>query len=313
MSIRFAVDIEAVGSLAGQGTAIDRARLVDLAKVAESAGIDQLLIAERREGLDAATVASCALHATATLGVRIEQFAGVHAPEIAARRIATLDQLSEGRVAVHVGPPRDERSHAEAFAELDEYLALMKRLWLNDQPIDFEGQFHRLRSALSGAKPFNGASVPLALGGVSGTAISVAAKHADLFVLPAADVHEMRGIIERVRVAVASHRRADAARFALPVRPTADLNVWPATAGKELADAVAIPLAPDRAVPQLVEYGGIGVTDFTVLGLRSVGEISAFGRAVAARVRRILTPHDEIGSLANLTELAFVRPTRYPA
>ena len=51
---------------------------------------------------------------------------------------------------------------------------LLKRLWSNDEPIDHEGRFHRLEGAFSGPKPFRDGHAPIAVAGLSGTAIKVA-------------------------------------------------------------------------------------------------------------------------------------------
>jgi alkanesulfonate monooxygenase len=344
MQIEFTVDIS---SLEWLGVAdcegrIDRSGLVDLARAAEGAGIERLLIADRTGGKDATSLASYILHATGTLGVEVEHRAGSLAPEIAARQLATLDQLSGGRVSVRIAPPNGDAtalSHEERFALLDEYLVLLKRLWANDKPIDHEGRFHRLRSAFSGAKPFGSGSVPLVLAGASGTAVNVAARHADVFVLPAATVEETRRTIERVKAAAARHRRADAIRFALPVRPSAAACQygrahpfgqpvgWPSEekvhkiGGTEFSrhqpiEAAVVAGSPEKIALALIDYCEIGVTDFVVAGLRTVAGISAFGTAVAQLVRRALARHranpgDELRT--GLANPAFARWSHYPA
>ena len=222
MRLEFTADISDLDVLrnAGRGGRIDGAALADAAIAAEAAGIDRVLI-EDSGNQDVAALASCVLHATSVLGVSIQHDAGLVSPEIAARQIATLDQLSGGRVTVHIDPPRGDAAvgHEESLARLDEYIALLKRLWANDAPIDHEGRFHRLVGALSGPKPFRDGHVPIAFAGLSGTAIKVAARHAEIFVLPAATIDETRLTIERVRAAASCHRRAEAIRFSYPIRP----------------------------------------------------------------------------------------------
>ncbi|MDW6026249.1 LLM class flavin-dependent oxidoreductase [Mesorhizobium sp. BAC0120] len=290
MRIEFTVDIPSLGAADREGR-ISRDALAELASAAEAAGFDRLLIAEKGGAQDAATLASCVLNATSVLGLEVEHRAGSLSPEIAARQIATLDQLSSGRITVRMEPASCEApplSHEESLARLDEYVVLLKRLWSNNKPIDYEGTFHRLKAAFSGAKPFNGSSVPLALAGASGTAVKIAARHADLFVLPAATMEETRRTIERVRVAASCHRRADTIRFALPVRWSANRYAGFAEMGSTGAEAAVIPGAPEKAALTLLDYRDIGVTDFIVTGLSTARDISAFGSAVAPMVRRAL-------------------------
>ena len=317
MRIEFAVD--ATGITNRDEGLVDGGELVDLARAAEAAGIDRLFIADSAGSQDAATVASYMFHATATLGVQIEHLAGVSQPEIAARQLATLDQLSGGRVSVHVTPAGgDTLSHEESLARLDEYVMLLKRLWSNDKPIDHEGRFHRLKSAFTGAKPFAG-MMPLVLAGASGTAIQVAARHADVFLLPAASVEETGRIVERVKTAAACHRRADAIRFALPVRPLANGDTGFTGLGFAKQRSLATTLvngSPEKIALKLLSYCEIGITDFIVCGLRSTREISAFGSVVAPLVKRSLAHRgtnlgEEIQSRS--ASSSFARGNRYPA
>jgi alkanesulfonate monooxygenase len=296
MRVEFSVDLsgcQALDSPRPHG-GLDRGGLTDFANAVETAGMDRLLLVDQSDTRDLATIASYILHATATLGIEIEHLAGTAAPEVAARQIATLDQLSDGRLSVRVVPPAGElASHEETFARLDEFLVLLKRLWANDSPIDYEGRFYRLQAAFSGAKPFHAGSVPLALAGASGTAVKVAARHADRFVLPAATVEETRRTIDRVKAAAAAFGRAGHIRFALPMRPTSH-RFARAAAHQTSAAAQSLPVtgSPEKIALALLGYCEIGVTDFVVSGLDTPNEVGAFGATVVALVRRALAHRD---------------------
>ena len=287
MPIRFSVDasgFDLINATRWHGR-LDRTALGDLASAAEAAGIDRLVLADPDGGQDLATLAAWIVHSTSSLGVEIEHRAGSIEPEIAARQIATLDQLSGGRLTVRVTPPTGEGlSHEESFARLDENLVLLKRLWSNDSPIDHEGRYFRLKAAFSAAKPFNGASVSLAVGGVSGTALQVAARHADVFILPALGVDEASQTIERVRSAATAYGRRKTIRFVLPVGVAN-------TQGEHAPAAVALPSGtPARIAWFLGAYLDAGVTDFIATRLRSASELAAFDAKV---VRQAHAAHGE--------------------
>jgi alkanesulfonate monooxygenase len=291
MRFEFSVDISGFQSLdaARRQGRLDRAALTDLAAAAELAGIDRLLLADPDGKQDVATLASYIFHATSALGLEVELRAGVVAPEIAARQVATLDQLSGGRLRVRVTPPAaGSLSHEQSLARLDEYVVLLKRLWSNDGPIDHEGRFHRLKAAFSAVKPFNGVSVPLALAGSSDTALHAAARHAEIFVLPGPGKDDARLTIERVRAAAQSYGMRSI-RFALPVRVCSGDAAAAAMGGA--ADGVLSGSAA-KIGSILGSYSQIGVADFIVSGLRTVREVSAFGRTVAAPQRRSLGDQD---------------------
>ncbi|WP_181257038.1 LLM class flavin-dependent oxidoreductase [Pseudaminobacter soli (ex Li et al. 2025)] len=267
-----------------------------LALAAESVGFDRVLIADPKGGADNSQLASFLLHNTLQLGVAMSHAAGILAPQVAAEQFATLDQLSGGRLMVRVVPGEDGLDHEAAFARTDEYLVLLKRLWANERPFDHEGAHYSLKSALSAARPFGRAQVPLALGGLSGTAVKVAAKHADLFELPAATAAETRQTIARVRAAASTHGRVDKIRFSLPIRPVIADNraeAW-AKADKLAQDNNATRLVgtPEQVALGLVDYCELGISEFVVHGLGQPQELVAFGRDVAAVVRRSLARHE---------------------
>lgn len=203
------------------GAQVDRDGLRRLARLAEVSGIDRLAVGGLAAGQDVAALASFILHNTSSLGVFLNHRIGAVAPTIAAQHLATLDQLSGGRVRVQFESDKTDGIEGleEGLARVDEYLVLLKRLWANERPIDHEGSHYSITGAFSAAKPFQRGHIPLSLAGLSGTAIKVAARHADIFALPAATIDETRQTIARVRAAAACHRRADAIRFSYPLRP----------------------------------------------------------------------------------------------
>ncbi|MDH6232404.1 alkanesulfonate monooxygenase [Mesorhizobium soli] len=267
-----------------------------LALAAESAGFDRVLIADPKGRADNSQLASFLLHNTLQLGVAMSHAAGILAPQVAAEQLATLDQLSGGRLMVRMVPGEDGLDHEAALARTDEYLVLLKRLWVNDQPFDHEGPHYSLKSALSAARPFGRAQVPLVLGGLSGTAVKVAAKHADLFELPAATAAETRQTIARVRAAASSHGRADKIRFSVPIRPViADSRAAAWARANQIAhdnNATRLVGTPEQVALGLLDYCELGISDFVVHGLDEPQELVAFGRDVAAVVRRSLARHE---------------------
>jgi len=218
MHIEFVADTSA---LTGNGHAsrVDADGIRRFAAVAEETGYDRVRIAGLADGHDATVLASYILHTTSHLGVLTAHDASLVAPEIAAQQIATLDRLSRGRLAIGITPGEaGAHGHEERPGRLDEYLGLLKRLWSNDKPFDYEGKYYRANGAFAPAKPHNDSRVPISLTGLSGTAIKVAARHADIFALPPSTIAGTRLTIERVRAASACHRRADAIRFSYPLR-----------------------------------------------------------------------------------------------
>lgn len=106
-----------------------------------------------------------------------------HTPIQLARRIATLDVLSGGRVDVGVGAgwSRDEFEAAgtpfeRRGARCDEFLEAMIAIWTND-PVSFEGEFYRIPESRVGPKPVQKPHPPIYVAGFGKYAFRRAAKY----------------------------------------------------------------------------------------------------------------------------------------
>ncbi len=82
-----------------------------------------------------------------------------HNPVTLARRFATLDVLSGGRVisGLGIGWSKDEYEPAgvpfrQKGARADEYLQVLKRIWTDDI-VEFKGQFYNIPASKIGPKP----------------------------------------------------------------------------------------------------------------------------------------------------------------
>jgi probable F420-dependent oxidoreductase len=93
-----------------------------------------------------------------------------HNPVILARRFATLDVLSGGRVIAGfgIGWSKDEYDASgvpfrQKGARADEYLEVLKRIWTDDV-VEFKGQFYNIPASKIGPKPVQKPHPPILLG-----------------------------------------------------------------------------------------------------------------------------------------------------
>ena len=96
-----------------------------------------------------------------------------HNPVVLARRFATLDLLSRGRViaGLGIGWSKDEYEVSgvpfnHRGARADEYLQVLKRIWTDDV-VEFKGKFYNIPSSKIGPKPLQKPHPPILLGGFS--------------------------------------------------------------------------------------------------------------------------------------------------
>ena len=92
-------------------------------------------------------------------------------PIILARRFATLDILSGGRViaGLAIGWSKDEYDasgipYKHRGARADEYMQVLKRIWTDDV-VEFKGQFYDIPASKIGPKPVQKPHPPILLGG----------------------------------------------------------------------------------------------------------------------------------------------------
>jgi alkanesulfonate monooxygenase len=193
----------------------------------EDAGFDQVLIGYSSGSADGFGIASfCAAH-TERLKFMVAHRPGFVAPTLAARKFATLDQFSQGRVTINLitgGSDGEQQRDGDwidketRYRRTDEYLAIMKRVWSSDTPFDHEGEFYRVKDASSEVRPYNGHHIPIYFGGASGFAVKVAAKHADVYMMWGEPLAQIRDRMAEVCAETAAVERP-APRFSLSTRP----------------------------------------------------------------------------------------------
>ena len=133
---------------------LDRGYIRDFAQAAEAGGFDRLLVGYFSDGPDGFLLAASAAAHTDRLGFLLAHRPGFVAPTVAARKFATLDQITDGRAAIHVitgGDDVDQQRDGdwldkdERYARTDEYVDILKRIWTETGPIVAQRQVLSVR------------------------------------------------------------------------------------------------------------------------------------------------------------------------
>ena len=205
---------------------VDGGYIREFAQVHESAGFDLVLTGYSSSTPDGFEVAGYAAAHTERLGYLIAHRPGFVAPTLAARKAATLDQLTGGRIALHIisgGSDAEQEQdgdflpHAARYRRTDEYMDLLRRAWTSPEPFDYNGEFYRLKGASSQVQCYQQPHLPLFFGGASDIALDVGSRRADVFALwgePRAAIQERIADIQRRAAAYDRH-----IAFSLSVRP----------------------------------------------------------------------------------------------
>ncbi|MET7634002.1 TIGR03619 family F420-dependent LLM class oxidoreductase [Streptomyces sp. NPDC001773] len=158
--------------------------------------------------------------------------APLHVPVMLARRLATLDQFSGGRVIAGLGQGWQHNEFETANvsisrrgARTEEFIAAMRAAWGPD-PVRHEGEFYRIAASQVNPKPVR-ARIPVLLAANAPTAVKRAGRIADGLIPIASSAQELRDIVSTLH---------DAAREA--GRDPGDLMVvnqvpWPTPVTRE--------------------------------------------------------------------------------
>lgn len=121
----------------------------------------------------------------------------IRPPALLAKIAATVDIVSGGRLDFGIGAGsrpswplarREYESHglpfhdaAHAVESLAEACTVIRRLWTETEPFDFDGTYVQLTEAFGNPKPVQSPHPPILIGGRSSATLRVVAEHADLW------------------------------------------------------------------------------------------------------------------------------------
>jgi alkanesulfonate monooxygenase len=205
---------------------INREYIRQFAQAHEQSGFDRVLVASHSTDVDAFGVVYYAAGVTEHIKFMLAHRPGFVAPTLAARKLATLDQFSGGRLGVHIISGGDDEelkrdgdflTHDQRYARADEYLEVVRKIWTAEQPLDHEGTYYRVRGGFSDVRSVQKPHIPIYFGGASDAAVGVAGKHADIYALWGETLAQVREQIGRVQAEAAKHGRR--VRFSVSFRP----------------------------------------------------------------------------------------------
>jgi alkanesulfonate monooxygenase SsuD/methylene tetrahydromethanopterin reductase-like flavin-dependent oxidoreductase (luciferase family) len=141
-------------------------------------------------GFEAYTWAAGIAASTSTPGIFATSHISLNHPIVAAKQSTVIDHISDGRYALNIvtgwnqpeidmfGTPM--LGHAERYACAEEWLAVIKRLWTEDEAFDHEGRFYKISKGYLAPKPIQRPYPAIMNAGASERGRHFACKHADL-------------------------------------------------------------------------------------------------------------------------------------
>ena len=211
------------------GGGIDPEYISAFSKVHEESGFDKVLVGYSSSSADGFLVALHAAANTKKLGYLIAHRPGFVSPTVLARKVATLDHLTGGRIALHIisggGDSEHQRDgdfldHADRYKRSEEFMSILKKLWLSNSEVDHAGQYYRFVQAKSDIDCYQSPHVPLYFGGASEIAIDVAARQSDVYAMWGEPLDAIGKKIQDVKLRMKSNgRNLNNIKFSVSTRP----------------------------------------------------------------------------------------------
>jgi alkanesulfonate monooxygenase len=227
----------------------DLGAIVASAVAQEAAGYDRVLIANNATMPDPHTIATFVAASTTRLKFLIAHRPGFIAPTAAARLLATVDQLSKGRVGVHViAGPSDKELEADGdfltkdqrYARAREYVSILRRIWSSAEPIDHQGVYYRFNQAFAPIKPCQSPAPPVFWAGTSDASVAACGEMADIFAMSGDSLANIRAARDRAAAQAAKHGRTlDYMMTVIVILGTSEAEAW-GKADKVLAEFIAM-------------------------------------------------------------------------
>jgi FMNH2-dependent dimethyl sulfone monooxygenase len=186
-----------------------------LAQIAEKAGFEYALSQIRFTAgygaeyqHESVAFSHALLAATTKLKVIAAILPGPWTPAVAAKQLATIDQLTNGRVAVNIvsgwfkgeftaiGEPWLE--HDERYRRSEEFIRALKGIWTTDH-FSFNGDFYRFRDYTLRPKPLQQPHPEIFQGGSSRAARDMASRVSDWYFTNGNSVEGIKAQVEDIR------------------------------------------------------------------------------------------------------------------
>jgi alkanesulfonate monooxygenase SsuD/methylene tetrahydromethanopterin reductase-like flavin-dependent oxidoreductase (luciferase family) len=240
---------------------------VALAQMADEAGLDFLLPIARWRGQAAESRRNAFETLTWATGLlaltqRIMVFATIHVPLVnpvaAAKALATADHVGGGRAGLNIVVGWNEaefqmfgvaqRPENERYPYAQEWIEVVKRLWSDPEPFDYDGTFLHLKSVEGNPKPVRANGPPLINAGRSPAGRQYAIRNCDAF-------FTSTGQITFEEVAVKVRAFLDEARAA-----GRNLDVY--------SDGICVCRPTQREADDYFRYAVLDNADWSVIGRR---------------------------------------------
>lgn len=209
------------------GAGIDPDYLIRYARNLDDYAFNYTLIPYGSSSYDPFTIGATIAAVTKNIKVVIALRPNTLYPTVAAKALATLDQLSEGRAIVHFIAGGSDAEQAregdflnkeQRYERQEEYIKILRRAWASSEPFDWEGKYYQFKDFSNQVRPTNG-HIDVSVGGSSDDAYRIGGALADIFGLWGEPLKETKEQIDRIYAEAEKAGRKDRPRIWVTFRP----------------------------------------------------------------------------------------------
>ncbi|WP_432843351.1 LLM class flavin-dependent oxidoreductase [Dactylosporangium sp. CA-092794] len=193
----------------------------------EDSGYDYTLLPYGSGSADSFVVASAVGQLTERIRPIVALRPNTTFPTVGAQKLATLDQLTEGRAVVHLISGGSDAEQARQgdylpkerrYARTSEYVDILRRAWTEPAPFSHDGEFYKFDEFGPGFAPYD-TPIPISIGGQSDEAFAVGGAKADIFSFWGEPLSDLRSEIDRVHGIARAAGRTTLPRIWVTFRP----------------------------------------------------------------------------------------------
>ena len=156
----------------------------------------------RDDALESVSTIAGLAEATSRIRILCTMHTMAYHPAVAAKILATIDQISGGRVGLNIvagsnpvdhgqmGIWKENIDHNQLYDVATEWITIAKRLWTEDR-VDYEGKYYKLVDCMSDPKPVQKPQPTIICAAVSDTGYEFTMRHADASLVNGTDVEDL--------------------------------------------------------------------------------------------------------------------------
>ena len=206
---------------------IDVAYFRKYVQALEDGGYDYTLLPYGASTADSFVVAAAVGQMTEHLKPIVALRPNTTFPTVGAQKLATLDQLTEGRAVVHLISGGSDQEQArqgdylpknKRYARTSEFINILRKSWTEPAAFSYDGEFYKFDDFGPGFAPYE-RSIPISIGGQSDEAFAVGGAQADIFSFWGEPLEDLRSEIDRVNGIARDAGRTTLPRIWVTFRP----------------------------------------------------------------------------------------------